>query len=91
MGIPFTTTDGLPEYENPPAIEVVCGILFKTLDAFSLPHFGLFWERCKANYPTCRDVAPLLPVVERFGDQEETATLSLPRRSVAASRVVHQP
>lgn len=78
MGTPVTTTADLPEYENPPVIEVACGILFKTLDAFKLPHFGLFWERCKANYPACQEVPPLLPLIERFGDQEETTTISFP-------------
>jgi len=59
----------LPDYENPPVTEVVCGILFKTLDGFRIPHFGLFWERCKADYPSCQEVAPLIPLIERFGEE----------------------
>src|SRR6266850_6255748 len=59
----------LPDYENPPVTEVVCGVLFKTLDGFRIPHFGLFWERCKTDYPSCQEVAPLMPLIERFGEE----------------------
>jgi uncharacterized protein (TIGR04255 family) len=61
----------MPEYESPPVTEVVCGILFKPLDGLQMPHIGLLWDRFRAEYPTCQEVAPLLPVVERFGDAPE--------------------
>jgi len=60
----------LPDYEKPPVNEVVCGIQFKTLDGFRIPHFGLFWETCKTEFPTCQEVAPLIPIIERFGVDE---------------------
>jgi uncharacterized protein (TIGR04255 family) len=63
----------LPEYENPPVGEVVCGVQFKTLEKLRIPHFGLFWEGCKAEYPRCQEVAPLIPLVERFGADEGEA------------------
>jgi uncharacterized protein (TIGR04255 family) len=75
----------LPEYDNPPVTEVVCGIHFKTLEAFKLPHFGLFWKLIEKEYPTCQEVAPLLPVIERYGAEEEQqlqvafADIPLPR------------
>jgi uncharacterized protein (TIGR04255 family) len=56
----------LPNYEIPPVIEVVCGVLFKSIDALLAPHLGLLWERYKSEYPICREVAPLAPVIERF-------------------------
>ena len=65
------TASDLPEYDNPPVTEVVCGVLFKTLENFRIPHFGLFWERCKKDYPTCEDVAPLLPLIEGHGEEQE--------------------
>lgn len=61
----------LPEYENPPVTEVVCGVLFKPLEKFRLPHFGLLWKVIENQYPNCQEVAPLLPAIERYGVQEE--------------------
>jgi uncharacterized protein (TIGR04255 family) len=60
---------GLPDYESPPVIEVVCGILFKSIDKLLAPHLGLLWEKYKSDYPICREVPPLTPVIERFGEQ----------------------
>ena len=57
----------LPEFENPPVIEVVCGVQFEPLQAMLAPHFGLFWQQLQAEYPVCREVAPLAQVVEQFG------------------------
>lgn len=59
---------GLPEYEKPPVREVVCGVLFKSLEGLLVPHFGLLWERFRDEYPRCQHVSPLAPVVERFGE-----------------------
>ncbi len=64
----------LPNYESPPVIEVVCGVLFKSIDALLAPHFGLLWEKYKSEYPICREVAPLTPVIERF---EEAPAIDL--------------
>jgi uncharacterized protein (TIGR04255 family) len=61
----------LPEYDNPPVTEVVCGVLFKTLDGFQIPHFGLFWEYFKKEYPACQEVAPLMPLLEKFDVEAE--------------------
>lgn len=64
-----------PSYENPPVIEVVCGVLFKPLEALLAPHLGLLWEKYKSEYPNCREVAPLTPVIERFEGQAEMKLL----------------
>jgi len=58
----------LPEYENPPVKEVVCGVLFQPMEGFLAPHLGLLWEKFKDEYPECRHVPLLAPVVERFGE-----------------------
>lgn len=64
----------LPDYESPPVIEVVCGILFKSIDTLLAPHLGLLWERYRSEYPICREVAPLTSVIERF---DETPQVNL--------------
>jgi hypothetical protein len=60
------TSQNLPEYDNPPVNEVVCGILFETLGKLLSPYLGVLWEKYKPEYPECREVAPLVPVVESF-------------------------
>lgn len=54
------------DYENPPVVEVVCGITFRPLDGLLAPQIGLFWQRLRDEYPQCREVPPLVPVVETY-------------------------
>lgn len=65
----MTTPQELPEYENPPVIEVVCGVLFKPIDTMLAPHLGILWEKFKPEYSRCQEVAPLEPVIEHFGER----------------------
>jgi uncharacterized protein (TIGR04255 family) len=64
----------LPDYEKPPVIEVVAGITFQPIKALTGPYLGVLWEKFKPDYKGIREVAPLLPVIERFdeGRPEET-------------------
>jgi hypothetical protein len=55
-----------PEYDNPPVNEVVCGILFRRIDEFLNPFLGVLWEKYKPEYMHCREVAPILPIIESF-------------------------
>jgi uncharacterized protein (TIGR04255 family) len=59
-------SQGLPAYENPPVVEVVCGVLFNPFQLLFAPHLGLLWEKYKSEYPNCREVPPLPPVIEQF-------------------------
>ncbi len=59
------------DYENPPVIEVVCGILFKPIQALLAPHLAVLWEKYRSEYPICSEVAPLAPVIEHFEDSFE--------------------
>lgn len=52
-----------PSFDNPPVIEVVCGIQFQLLEKFTSPHFGLLWERFNEDYPNFKDMPPLVPQV----------------------------
>jgi uncharacterized protein (TIGR04255 family) len=78
-----TSPPRLPEYGNPPVDEVVCGVLFEPLKGFLLPHYGLLWEKFRLDYPHCQEVAPLMPLVETFGEppapEVELAEIPLPR------------
>lgn len=64
------TFTGYPNFENPPVVEVVCGVHFKTIKSILSPHFGLLWEKYKSDYPVCQEVAPLAPVIEQFEDEK---------------------
>lgn len=80
----LTSNSELPEFENPPVIEVVCGILFEPLKAMLASHLGMLWERLRNEYPRCEEVAPLAPVIEGFASQptfqfELTEVPPLPR------------
>ena len=66
--MPSEPVESLPEFERPPVIEVVCGVLFKPLERMLAPHLGVLWERFKPKYPRCQEVAPLAPVIEQFDD-----------------------
>ena len=57
-------TQPFPDFEKPPVVEVVCGVLFKNIDKLLVPHFGQLWERFKPEYNDCQEVAPIAPVIE---------------------------
>lgn len=57
----------LPEYENPPVIEVVFGVQFKELQGLKAPHIGTFWDKIgKKNYPGCKEMPNLTHVIEHY-------------------------
>ena len=63
-------TKKLPSYEQPPVTEVVCSVLFKSIEGLLTPHIGLLWQRFQPEYPFCDDVAPIAPRIETFGEQD---------------------
>lgn len=50
---------GLPDYRNPPLVEVAIGCSFAPLDAFKLPHVGEYWALIKGEYPECEQMPPI--------------------------------
>ncbi len=50
----------LPDYDDPPVVETVLGVQFAPLQGWGVPHFGLFWNEIKAEYPDFQ-VQPPLP------------------------------
>ncbi len=61
----------LPDYDQPPVIEVVCGTQFEPLEGFQATAFGLLWQRFRSEYPICKQQSPLAQVIERVGDPVE--------------------
>lgn len=58
------TASPLPTYEKPPVIEVVCGLMFKPLPDFGIPHLGLWWQQLQPDYPFFEQQGPLSPAIE---------------------------
>jgi uncharacterized protein (TIGR04255 family) len=59
----------LPEYANPPVVEVAISVQFDELVAFKPVHFGLLWERIRSRYSGTEHHPPLPSVMELFGAQ----------------------
>lgn len=54
----------LPDYENPPVAEVVCGVQFQPLEKLRSPYIGLIWQRYRAEYPDFQEQPELVHLVE---------------------------
>lgn len=67
----------LPSYENPPVVEVVCGVQFTPLRLL-IPHYGELWERFKPDYSECQETSPLTPAIERFDNKLPPTKFDVP-------------
>ena len=68
-----SSTATLPDFDQPPVSEVVCGVLFKPIEEFLTPHVGLLWERFRSEFPRCEEVPPLVPILESFEKRPNVA------------------
>jgi uncharacterized protein (TIGR04255 family) len=73
----------LPDYENPPVIEVVCGAHFDPLPGFRSTTVATFWRSINSEYPDAQDQAPLSP--------PPSVSESVETPSVTASRLPPLP
>jgi uncharacterized protein (TIGR04255 family) len=56
----------LPDFTNPPVIETVLSLQFAPLEQFGIPHFGLYWQKIRSEYPRYELHPPLIGVTEKF-------------------------
>jgi uncharacterized protein (TIGR04255 family) len=49
----------LPNFSNPPVVEVVCGIQYDGVDGWKTPHFGLYWDRIRSEFQDFEEHSPL--------------------------------
>lgn len=73
----------LPDYEDPPVVETVLGVQFAPLQGWSVPHFGLFWNEIKNEYPNFQ-VQPPVPGDVGFSVGLEIGPRVAPRLEVSA-------
>ncbi|MDQ2920603.1 MAG: TIGR04255 family protein [Acidobacteriota bacterium] len=57
----------VPDFDDPPVTETLLDVAFSPLASWRIPHFGLFWETIKQDYPYTEDQPPVLLQRERFG------------------------
>lgn len=57
----------LPEFVNPPVVEVALSVQFKRLANLRTPHLGVLWQEFRGRFPRIEEHAPLDAVVEKFG------------------------
>lgn len=61
------TKKPLPDFANPPVVEVALSVQFEAVKGLRTPQLGLFWQELKDRFPVTQEHAPLEPVFERFG------------------------
>jgi len=71
------TNQPLPAYDRPPVSETVLGIEFEPLRGWGIPHFGLFWNEIRADYPKFVVQPPLASQIERFGTDARVPALTV--------------
>jgi uncharacterized protein (TIGR04255 family) len=63
----YSRPAGLPNFENPPVVEVVLSIQFEQIARLRTAQMGLLWSKFRADFPKVEERAPIEPVIERFG------------------------
>lgn len=57
----------LPEFDNPPVVEVALSVQFEALANLRTPQIGLLWQQFRDRFPKTEEHPPLDSVFERFG------------------------
>ena len=60
-------TQPLPEFDNPPVVEVALSVQFAKLDSLGVPQLGYVWQSFKDRFPETEEQPPLEAVFEQFG------------------------
>ena len=60
-------TGPLPQFENPPVIEVVLSVQFEPIEPIHRGYIGLLWNEYRERYPTVEEYPPLGQTIEKFG------------------------
>ena len=57
----------LPDFTDPPVVEVALSVQYEPLTALCTPAMGLLWSEFRDRFPNVEEHAPLEAVIERFG------------------------
>jgi uncharacterized protein (TIGR04255 family) len=53
-------------FENPPVVEVVCGVLFSPITSLRTAHVGRYWNEIIQEFPLVDEAPPLPPAIETY-------------------------
>jgi uncharacterized protein (TIGR04255 family) len=67
MASSAVSDSGLPDFAQPPVDETALSLQFAPIPGFSIPHFGLYWERVRGEYPRFEIKSPIANVTEHLG------------------------
>jgi uncharacterized protein (TIGR04255 family) len=57
----------LPDYSDPPVIEVALSVQFDPIPGFGVPQIGVLWQRFRNNFPIAEEYPPIAHATEEFG------------------------
>lgn len=63
-------TQPLPDFANPPVVEVALSVQFDPLRSLRAPQIGRFGQEFRDRFPVTEEHAGIDPVIERFGAAE---------------------
>lgn len=66
------TRPELPDFDNPPVIEVAMGVQFETIPSLRTAQLGMLWTEFRDEFPKCEEHPPRKPSFEHFGVREPT-------------------
>ena len=61
----------LPNFTDPPVVEVALAVQFEPLTNLRTPQIGLLWTNFRKRFPKIEEHLPLDPMMERFGVKGE--------------------
>jgi uncharacterized protein (TIGR04255 family) len=56
----------LPSFRFPPVAEVAVSVEFTPIEWWGVPHFGLFWQLIRSNFPKVISTPPIASTIENF-------------------------
>ena len=72
-----TTEQSTIRYKNPPIDEIVCSVLFDSIEGLRAGHLGFLWQKFRNEFPVIDDQNLIGPVSEE--DLNNRGTPPLPR------------
>jgi uncharacterized protein (TIGR04255 family) len=52
-------------FDRPPVVEVLCGVMFGSLQRLQTAHVGMFWDLIRKDFPKVQEAPPMPTVIER--------------------------
>jgi len=63
----------MPDFDDPPVVETFLSVSFRDLEKWGIPHYGLYWNNIRSEYPKFELRPPVLGQIETFGESHDEA------------------